>query len=301
MNHWIFIVTNQKTDDGTVPAREIYQHRMADHFWGLGKSTPNRRGLATGDQVLFYVGTPERAFAGTATIAGESFKLTPEQTAQFTRAGVPYETEYGVMLSDIDMWAFPKFAPDLVPHLSFIENKQYWGSYFQGGVRGLPEADYLRIVDNGTPNALSIIDDVADDALVEAQQFALEAHLEEFLFANWSSISWPSDLTLYTTDGSNGRQFPAGSWSIDFLAIDRSTNDLVVIELKRGQTSDATVGQMLRYRGWVSENLAEPGQHVRGVIVCQAIDEALRYAVKGMQDITVMTYQVDFNLTSIDL
>ena len=55
--------------------------------------------------------------------------------------------------------------------------------------------------------------------------------LEEFLFANWSSIPWPSDLTLYTTDESNGRQFPAGSWSIDFLAIDRSTNDLVVIEL----------------------------------------------------------------------
>ena len=53
--------------------------------------------------------------------------------------------------------------------------------------------------------------------------------------------------------------------------------------------------------GWVRENVAEPGQQVRGIIVCQTVDEALRYAVKGMPDITVMTYQIDFDLTTMIL
>jgi RecB family endonuclease NucS len=88
-------------------------------------------------------------------------------------------------------------------------------------------------------------------------------------------------------------------WSIDFLAVDRDSGDLVVIELKRGQTSDATVGQVLRYRNWVQEHLAEGNQHVRGIIVAAEIDDALRYAIKGLPDIAVLTYQVDFRLRPV--
>jgi len=52
-------------------------------------------------------------------------------------------------------------------------------------------------------------------------------------------------LELYKTDELGGRQFPSGTWSIDFLAIDKDNNDLVVIELKRGKTSNSTVGLKL--------------------------------------------------------
>jgi restriction system protein len=89
------------------------------------------------------------------------------------------------------------------------------------------------------------------------------------------------------------------TWSIDFLAVDRETGELVVIELKRGQTSDATVGQVLRYMGWVRANLAEEGQQIRGIIIAAEVDDALRYALQGLPSITVHTYQVDFALQRV--
>jgi restriction system protein len=129
-----------------------------------------------------------------------------------------------------------------------------------------------------------------------ASQFALEAHLEEFMHKNWDKIEWFKNLALYQSEESNGRQYSAGTWSIDFLAIERTSNDLVVIELKRGQTSDSTVGQVLRYVGWVRENVADANQNVKGVIICREMDDALKYAVKGIPDISVLTYQVNFSL-----
>jgi restriction system protein len=71
---------------------------------------------------------------------------------------------------------------------------------------------------------------------------------------------------------------------------------MVVIELKRGKTSDATVGQLLRYIHWVEENVAEGGVKVRGIIIAREVDEALRYSVMGIGKIEVKTYQVDFKL-----
>jgi hypothetical protein len=63
------------------------------------------------------------------------------------------------------------------------------------------------------------------------------------------------------------RRFPAGQWSIDFPRVDEKTGDFVVVELKRGKSSDAVMGQLARYMMWVTENLAKPGQKVRGIIV----------------------------------
>jgi hypothetical protein len=56
----------------------------------------------------------------------------------------------------------------------------------------------------------------------------LEAHLEDFITRNWSKISWGAALELYQDGEQTGQQFPAGTWSIDFLAVDRKKNELVV-------------------------------------------------------------------------
>lgn len=60
-------------------------------------------------------------------------------------------------------------------------------------------------------------------------------------------------------------------------------NDLVVIEMKRGMTSDETIGQVLRYVGWVRENIAESGQKVYGWIVAGDYDEQLRLAASAAE------------------
>lgn len=66
---------------------------------------------------------------------------------------------------------------------------------------------------------------------------------------------------------------------IDLLAKHRRAPKWLVVELKSNRTSDQTVGQILRYTGWVLENLAAPGEEVTGMIVAQDTDEHLRYAV----------------------
>jgi len=267
--------------------------RMQDSFWGLAERTPNRGNLQAGDRIVFYLGVPERVFAGTAIAATPSFELSQPERERISHGNPLFDTEHGIKLSDIVTWETPKLVPDLLDELDFIENKEYWGSYFQGGVRGITDKDYAVIVAGIQPQ-VEVIEESLD--VESAKQFALEAHLEEFIHANWDKIDWGRSLRLYQTPDLNGRQFPAGTWSIDFLAIDNESSDLVVIELKRGRTSDIVVGQTLRYMGWAKENIATEGQIVEGIIVCQEVDDALRYAVSQVQGISVLTYQVDFHL-----
>jgi predicted RNA-binding protein len=295
MNYWIFTVTNQKFENKVYSARDIYVQRMKDEFWGLGEKTPNRSKIQAGDKIIFYVGIPLRVFAGTAIAASPNFRLSAQEIEKYSHDMPIYETEYGIKLTDIDIWEVPKFVPGLVDAIQFIENKEYWGTYFQGGVRGITIHDYDVILSAKPDIPLSTIIE-ADEILETTKQFALEAHLEEFLHVNWSKIYWGNSLRLYDTPEGDGRQFPAGIWSIDFLAVDNETNDLVVIELKRGQSSDTTVGQVLRYIGWVKENIATTGQRVRGIIICHEIDDALGYAVRQIENVDVLTYKVNFEL-----
>jgi len=50
----------------------------------------------------------------------------------------------------------------------------------------------------------------------------------------------------------------------------------------------------------VSENLADTSKGVRGVIIAHEVDKALRYAVHGLPNVSVLTYTVDFELHPFD-
>ena len=56
-------------------------------------------------------------------------------------------------------------------------------------------------------------------------------------------------------------------------------NNFIVIELKRKST-DQTLGQILRYIGWVQENIAENDQKVFGIILAESKDIHLDFALK---------------------
>lgn len=71
---------------------------------------------------------------------------------------------------------------------------------------------------------------------------------------------------------------------------------ILVIELKRGRTSDVVVGQVLRYMGYVKEELAEEGQEVEGVIIGLEDDQKLRWAIGPVPSIRFYRYQVSFKL-----
>ena len=120
--------------------------------------------------------------------------------------------------------------------------------------------------------------------------------LEEFIYQKWFEIDWGSSLEFYKDNKHGARRFPAGAWTIDFLARDTGTNDLVIIQLKRGETSDSTVGQLLRYISWIKEKVAAEDQNVRGIIITKDVDAALEYAVRSLPYVAVKTYEVDFQL-----
>ncbi len=299
MKYWLFTVVQKKTDSGILAPDEVLKQRLTDKFWGLGERTPNRRYLQKGDRVVFYVGIPFVTFAASATLATDSFALSEDQKEKYSHGKAFYRNDYGVMLEDIQYWETPRPVKDLIPSLKFIKNKENWGAYFQGGVRQLSEDDFQAITENR--KVISPESAKTEDAIISESEFALEAHLEEFIDKNWKRIDFGAELVKYEADDQSGRQFPAGLWSIDFLCIDKANGDFVVIELKRGKSSDATVGQVLRYMGWVEENLAKAGQQVRGIIIAQEVDDALKYAVKGLKNVSVLTYKVDFKLLPFKL
>ena len=120
--------------------------------------------------------------------------------------------------------------------------------------------------------------------------------LEEFTYRNWDNIDWGSTLEVYKNGEESGRRFPAGTWFLDFLARDVDTDELVVIQLKRGENSDSTVGELLRYIAYIKEKVAADGQRVRGIIVTKKVDPALAYAVMDLPFVQMRTYEVDFQL-----
>ena len=294
MATWLFVVTFHKLAGRTLSPEDVLRTRFDDGFWGLGEKTPNRKSLKKGDDVVFYLGNPTKAFAASATLASDSYALDNAQREKYGHDLEFFKANYGVLLENCRTWDRSVSVVEVVDNLSFIENKENWGAYFQGGVRQLTPADH-RTLFEGRDRTLT--EKIREEEDIESQsEFALEAHLEEFIDQNWGKISFGDKLVKVKVDEQDGRQFPAGQWSIDFLCRDADSGDMVVIELKKGKTSDATVGQLLRYIGWVQENFAEPGQKTRGIIIANNVDDALRLAVRNLPNVKILTYRVDFHL-----
>lgn len=76
----------------------------------------------------------------------------------------------------------------------------------------------------------------------------------------------------------------------------RKVTRRVVIELKKGRASDAVVGQIQRYMGFVQETLAQNGEKVRGAIVASEDHLNIRRALQVTQNIDFYRYQVTFKL-----
>lgn len=127
-------------------------------------------------------------------------------------------------------------------------------------------------------------------------QFAYEADLRNFLVKNLNLIE--PGLKLYEDEGINGVEFPAGGRWIDILAVSKA-GELVVIELKVSRGYDRVIGQLLRYIGWVKENLAENGQKVRGVIVARSISEDLLLATRDLPSLGLFEYQLSVQLKGV--
>ena len=143
------------------------------------------------------------------------------------------------------------------------------------------------------PAKLISTDELVEDPTV----FALEKHLEDFLVQNWTSAELGKDYDIFEEDGeAAGQQYPTDTGPIDILAIRKDKKELLVVELKKGRASDAVVGQIQRYMGYVLDELAEPDQTVRGCIIALEDDLRLRRALRVTTNIDFYRYEVSFKL-----
>ena len=139
---------------------------------------------------------------------------------------------------------------------------------------------------------------VATDAAIEdAATFALEKHLEDFLVQNWAHTELGKDYVIFEDAGVKiGQQYQTDTGTIDILAVSKDKKELLVVELKRGRASDVVVGQILRYMGYVLDELATDDQKVRGVIVALEDDQKLKRALSATPTVSFYRYVVSFKL-----
>jgi len=169
-------------------------------------------------------------------------------------------------------------------HISFKSDKD-WFSYYgdtQTTSSPLDAVEYFRKVGDAKPAAQAYRRAIEkgmlppeEDAVEFECRVQGEAKLEDRLEKNLDKLE--AGLTLFD----KGRQYETeDAGRMDLLTKD-SSNQFVVVELKRDKASDAALGQLLRYIGWVRLNLSVDPQHemVRGYLVGDRFDDKLQYAL----------------------
>jgi restriction system protein len=157
--------------------------------------------------------------------------------------------------------------------------------------------DEIERLIGGTAGTSDVPGGMEEPEVEDPAAFAMEKHLEAFLVANWDQTLLSRDFMIFEEDGEPvGQQYMTDAGPIDILAISRDRKRLLVVELKRGRASDVVVGQVLRYMGFVREQVAEPDQQVEGVIIALEDDQRMRWALMNVPAITFYRYQVSFRL-----
>jgi tetratricopeptide (TPR) repeat protein len=102
-------------------------------------------------------------------------------------------------------------------------------------------------------------------------------------------------LRMYDEGPYYGRQLPIPECNrrLDLLVEDLDTQDLIVVELKRGRADDAVVGQIASYMAWVRDHLAKPGQKVRGIICVHEASRSLHLSVSSVPELEIRGYRLE--------
>jgi len=185
--------------------------------------------------------------------------------------------------------------------VGFDDDNVVYSSEKNQNIDEIQLSDHLKEIINQYKESINI-DIKNEDSIVSQNlqgKFYLESQMEEFIISNWDETELGEKYNLIYEDGEAvSKQFRTSIGPIDLLVKDKLSGSHVVIELKKNQTNDDTVGQIMRYMGWVKENLND--NDVKGIIIAQDFTEGLRYALRmadsyGLK-IGFFRYEIDFRL-----
>lgn len=175
----------------------------------------------------------------------------------------------------------------------FFSNQTYelseWNKYF-GSKDGLSNEEMASMyVNNENYDRSELLEIYKDDSnlkLVEDKLY--EKDIENYYVDHLNKID--PNLEIYNQDkpiesGQNGQQYRTAIGIIDLLCFDKEENRFVVIEFKRDQSDDDTLGQILRYMGFVAMDLVQDTEvEVHGIIAASKFSNKLDYAIFGVQE-----------------
>lgn len=140
-----------------------------------------------------------------------------------------------------------------------------------------------------------------DKDVEDPSAFAIEKHLEDFLVYNWSNTELSRKYDLLEDEGEIvAQQYQSDTGPIDILAVSKDKSEYLVIELKKGRASDVVVGQILRYMGFVKNELAINGENVRGIVVALEDDLRLKNALRMVPSVDFFRYEINFKLKPVE-
>ena len=127
-NYLIFI-----SSDGKKSGFDIFNDRVQDNKWPIYNKTPQLRNVKEGKNVVFYIagaGEKRQSFIGSAKIKSiiDNKNTTVDTNQEFKQVLFHVEfKELKIFDKDIKI-------RDHIDNLDFIENKEKYGLYFQGGI-----------------------------------------------------------------------------------------------------------------------------------------------------------------------
>ncbi|MGI9296467.1 MAG: endonuclease NucS domain-containing protein [Gammaproteobacteria bacterium] len=148
---------------------------------------------------------------------------------------------------------------------------------------------------------------VAETLVKDGDGDSSENHSSETEAADVASVNFGYERDLQTVFCAHiaalypgykiiGREHPIENKRIDVLLEHADNKELLVVELKAGQTDARVFGQISMYIGMLQKQPGLSGRKIKGVIIAGAIDDGLLYACKTNPDISVKTYRRSIEL-----
>ena len=135
-NYLIFI-----SSDGKRSGFDIFNERVQENKWPIYNKTPQLRNVKEGKNVVFYVagaGEKRQSFIGSAKIKSiiDNKNTTVDTNQEFKQVLFHVEfKELKIFDKDVNI-------KDHIDNLDFIENKEKYGLYFQGGICKIDQISY---------------------------------------------------------------------------------------------------------------------------------------------------------------
>lgn len=124
-----------------------------------------------------------------------------------------------------------------------------------------------------------------------------EKFVQKLMEKNFDAVFSDLNLKLYEDNpDQNGFQYTTPVGKLDFLTVDKTNGDFVVVELKIGRVHDAALGQIQRYMGYVKEELAGDN-NVRGILLGEEMDDKTRYALIIAPSIEFKKYRLNIKIS----